>query len=129
MHITNDAILLTYVENEMVLGKFKFHAFKCNIACNKRKQGAAYAHKKHTIVMLRNLPTDSIHVLHQNWITNVFLISVNETHMHILVIIWYYTFINVFFFPKKKKKKINYKLCKSLNKKFEIISKYRIFKS
>lgn len=47
MHITNDAILLTYVENEMVLGKFKFHAFKCNIACNKRKQGAAYAHKKY----------------------------------------------------------------------------------
>lgn len=34
-----------------------------------------------------------------------------------------------FSFLKKKKKKINYKLCKSLNKKFEIISKYRIFKS
>lgn len=33
--------------HKLILGKFKFHAFKCNIASNERKQGATYAHKKY----------------------------------------------------------------------------------
>lgn len=46
----------------MVLGRFKFHAFKCNIASNKRKQGAAYAHKKYNRDATEF--ANSIHVLH-----------------------------------------------------------------
>lgn len=46
----------------MVLGWFKFHAFKCNIASNKRKQGAAYAHKKYNRDATKF--ANSIHVLH-----------------------------------------------------------------